>query len=311
MKVLAIGAHKGSILYKIFPEMIHDMEAKTNNWILSGAGMEGESYISDSNPEVLLKVFTAVRSKSFVEDEFNRSRELLDCGIPTPKVLEYTEYNGFPAIVYQRINNKKSFCKLAGEKPEMIPYLAKQMAEMTKDLHSKPAVSHSFPSKLEQYRKIIGENTCFDHKQKELMLEAIERISKHDTHTILHGDLHFGNIITDGKNPYFIDFGDASYGNPCNDLAMFYITTHYGSEHSFDLLYHLNWGQAMEFWNIFKIHYFGRDIPDEEILCELRDYMLARVTWFKHEQIQKALFSIFGQENCPVTSEVKLKMLGE
>ena len=32
--------------------------------------------------------------------------------------------------------------------------------------------------------------------------------------TCLHGDMHIGNVITDGMRDYWIDLGDFAYGNP-------------------------------------------------------------------------------------------------
>jgi len=281
------------------------------DWILSGGGMEGESYFSESHPDLFMKVYTLVSSKSYLENEFRLTQDLLSLGVSIPKELEITEFNGYPAIISQRIRNKKSFCRLAGEKPEMISNLANRMAAMVKDLHSKSVSDYSFESAFEKYQSLLNTNTLLDSKTKNAIQDALNEISADDRKTLLHGDMHFGNIITDGKNDYFIDLGDICYGNPNLDLATFYIATHFGCEHSFDFLYHLSWKQALDFWEEFKLCYYGREITDEEVFSELRNYMLARAIWYKHEQIQTSLCSILLSPDRHLTYEIKLKVLGE
>jgi len=60
---------------------------KIDDWTISGAGMEGE--------------------------EFRQNQLLIQMGINTPKGCELTQWNGHPAIVFQKITNKESFCKVS------------------------------------------------------------------------------------------------------------------------------------------------------------------------------------------------------
>lgn len=274
--------------------------------------MEGESYVSPSHPELIMKVYTACESESMAEYEYRQVRELQQRGVSVPEALEVTRFNGHPALVSRRVLNKKSFCSLAGEKPEMIPELAERMAAMVRELHSKKLPGGSaFPGALDKYRSLLEGNKVLNDRDKAAVSSAIDAIASDESQTLLHGDMHFGNVITDGERDYFIDLGDVSRGNPNHDLAMFYITTHYGCDHSFGFLYHLTWPQALEFWEVFKTSYYGMKIPDKEVFAELRNYMLARCVWFKLDQIQTSLCSILQSEDNPLTSEIRLSALGE
>lgn len=275
-----------------------------DDWTLSGAGMEGESYISESHPELIMKVYTIDRPAFLAEEEFRQTQLLVQMGINTPKGYELTQWNGHPAIVFQRITNKKSFSRLAGEHPEMIPSLARRMADSIKNLHSKSAIGTPFCSYLEKIRAILESTTVYDEKAKSRIRKALDEISKDERHTLVHGDMHYGNIITDGQQDYLIDMGDISYGHPNNDMAMLYIVTHYTPEHASDFLFHMTLSQAMEFWNEFKLCYYGREISDLEILDSLRNYLIVRSVWFKHEGLQKAFYSFFSQENFPLRYDV-------
>lgn len=291
-----------------FPEM----DTLPDDWALSGGGMEGESYVSKSHPELIMKVYTTCQSESAAEHEYHQVSELQQGGISVPKALKVIRFNGHPALISQRILNKKSFCRLAGEKPEMIPELAKRMAAMVRELHGQKLQGGStFPGALDKYRQLLECNTVLDERGKTTVASAIDAIASSETPTILHGDMHFGNVITDGNSDFFIDLGDVSWGNPNHDLAMFYITTHYGCDHSFNFLYHVTWPQALGFWEVFKTSYYGREISDEEVFNELRNYMLARCVWFKHDQIQTELCSILQRKDSLLTAEIRLAALGE
>jgi len=276
-----------------------------DDWKISGAGVEGESYISESHPELMMKVYTIERPASLVQEEFRQAQLLVQMGINTPKGYDLTQWNGRPAIIFQRITNKKSFCRIAGEHPEMIPSLARRMADSIKDLHSKSAIGTPFHSYLESMRALLESTAVFDDKTKSRIRKAIDEISKDERHTLVHGDMHYGNIITDGQQDYFIDLGDVSYGHPNHDMAMFYIVTHYTPKHALDYLFHMTFSQTMAFWNEFKVCYYGREISDLEILESLRNYLIVRAVWFKLEGLQRAFCSFFTQENIPVCHEVE------
>lgn len=276
-----------------------------DDWKISGAGMEGESYISESHPELMMKVYTIDRPASLVEEEFRQAQLLAQMGINTPKVYNLTQWNGRPAIIFQKITNKKSFCSLAGEHPEMIPSLARRMADSIKELHSKSAVGTPFRSYIENIRAILESTTVYDDEAKSRIRKALDEISKDERHTLVHGDMHYGNIITDGQQDYLIDLGDISYGHPNNDIAMFYIVTHYTPGPASEFLFHISLSQAMVFWNEFKLCYYGREISDQEILDDLKNYLLARAVWFKLEGLQKAYYSFLSQENIPLQQGVE------
>lgn len=250
-----------------------------DDWKLSGGGMQADSYLHKNNPELILKLFSESVPFKVIEDEFRISDSLTEYGIPCPKAIRMVSFGKRNGIIYQRIINKKSFSRLAGEKPEMIPFLAKQLAELGRKLHSTSAENSPFPSQMKLFRQLIDENKKLDGKTLAIMDEAWHQILKDDSKTFIHGDFHFGNAITDGKSNYFIDLGSAAYGNPNFDISMFYFVTHYGSEEVTHLNYHMSVAQIESFWTEFKKNYYGRNIPDEELILILRPYLLFRILW--------------------------------
>lgn len=275
------------------------------DWEQFGGGIQGDSYFSKTDPTVILKLYSENISKQYVEHEFNFSQSVIEAGIKSPEALEMVRLDNRWGIVFRRVLNKKSFCRLAGECPESIAPLAKRLADMGKDLHSKPSKGTPFPGAVPFFQKILEENALIDNEMREKMQKAMEEVVAEDRKTLLHGDFHFGNAITDGKEDYFIDLGNLSFGNPKFDLSMFYLVTHYGTEEVLRHNFHLDIQQAMLFWEEFKNAYFGRSISDEELLPTLKNYLLLRTLWIQRDTgnapFCRLLMELFAREDTPCT----------
>lgn len=281
------------------------MEINIEDWEQFGGGIQGDSFFSRKDPGVILKLFSENISKSYVEHEFNFSQAVADAGIRSPEALEMVSCGKRWGIVFKRILHKKSFSRLSGEYPEKIPELAKRLSDMAKDLHSKPAEGTPFPGALPFFRRILEENTIIDDEMRAKMQKALREIETEDRNTLLHGDFHFGNAITDGKEDFFIDLGNLSYGNPKFDISMFYLVTHYGTEEILQYNFHMTIPQATEFWEEFKKSYYGRAIPDEELAPLLRNYLLVRTLWIQKDTgnapFVQLLMNLFAREDMPCT----------
>lgn len=273
------------------------------DWVQFGGGIQGDSFYSKTDPTVILKLYSENISHRYVEHEFDFSKAVIKAGIKSPEAIEMVNYGSRWGIVFRRVPNKKSFCRAAGESPEMIPSLAKRLSDMARALHSKPAEGTPFPGTVPFFKRILQDNTLIDGQMREKMQRAMDEIAAEDRGTLLHGDFHYGNAITDGSEDFFIDLGNLSYGNPTFDISMFYLVTHYGSEEVIRHNFHLSVPQAMAFWSEFKRTYYGKDIPDEELLQSLKKYLLIRTLWIQRESgdapYSRALMNLFAREDTP------------
>lgn len=283
------------------------VEDRFEDWILSGKGMQGESYTHRSDDSIYLKLFFEGIDRNFIEGEFKKNRDLEAFGIPCPKALRMVSFGNRSGIVFQRINHKKSFNKACGDNPDLIPLLATKLAEMGKALHQRSAEGSPFPGAVQIYRQLLEKNRIIDEIDANLrvrMKDALDLAAKENQCTFLHGDFHFGNAITDGKEYYFIDLGGFSWGNPKFDIAMFYFVSHYGNEAVCEENYHINVRQVMQFWNEFKRSYYGREVSDGELMKELNPYLLLRTLWILEEvgdfPFVRRLIDIFSMDNPPL-----------
>jgi len=102
------------------------------------------------------------------------------------------------------------------------------------------------------------------------------------TPTCLHGDLHIGNIITDGSRDLWIDVGDFAYGVPQWDLGMMYYSSHFMSEERNDNIFHLDHETLVAHWDAFARVYYGTDSQEalDAEIEKLHPFIATKIAFF-------------------------------
>ncbi len=252
-----------------------------NDYESSGAGALGESYISKSNPNILLKLYSREREQMGL-DEYERARKVYQIGVPcpTPGELVRTE-EGLLGIQFHRIVGKKSYARALSEHPERLEAYAARFAEECKRLHSIRPEPGLFPTAKEQCLMHIRLNKFLTDEEKAGLERYVGNLP--DADTALHGDLHYGNIIfTEDGTHYFIDLGDFCTGSPLFDLAIIYRQTCKMPEAFIKENYHINAATAKAFWQAFVPQYFGPDARIEEVEAMLEPYNTLRSLTVEH-----------------------------
>lgn len=252
-----------------------------NDYESSGAGALGESYISKSNPNILLKLYSREREQMGL-DEYERARKVYQIGVPcpTPGELVRTE-EGLLGIQFHRIVGKKSYARALSEHPERLEAYAARFAEECKRLHSIRPEPGLFPTAKEQCLMHIRLNKFLTDEEKAGLERYVGNLP--DADTALHGDLHYGNIIfTEDGTHYFIDLGDFCTGSPLFDLAIIYRQTCKMPEAFIKENYHIDAATAKAFWQAFVPQYFGPDARIEEVEAMLEPYNTLRSLAVEH-----------------------------
>jgi uncharacterized protein (TIGR02172 family) len=252
-----------------------------NDYESSGAGALGESYISKSNPNILLKLYSREREQMGL-DEYERARKVYQIGVPcpTPGELVRTE-EGLLGIQFHRIVGKKSYARALSEHPERLEEYAARFAEECKKLHSIRPEPGLFPTAKEQCLMHIRLNKFLTDEEKAGLERYVGNLP--DADTALHGDLHYGNIIfTEDGTHYFIDLGDFCTGSPLFDLAIIYRQTCKMPEAFIKENYHIDAATAKAFWQAFVPQYFGPDARIEEVEAMLEPYNTLRSLAVEH-----------------------------
>ena len=241
----------------------------------SGAGALGESYISKSNPDILLKLYPREREQMGL-DEYERACKVYSIGVPCPAPGELVRTGkGLLGIQFRRIVGKKSYARALSEHPERLEEYAARFAEECRRLHAIRPEQGLFPTAKEQCLTHIRLDKFLSDEEKAALARYVGGLP--DADTALHGDLHYGNIIfTDDGWQYFIDLGDFCTGSPLFDLAIVYRQTCLMPEPFIKENYHIDAATARAFWHAFVPCYFGPDAVIEEVEAMLEPYNTLR-----------------------------------
>lgn len=269
-------------------------------WNGFGGGSSSKSYYHKTDTSLMLKMMDKSASTDMYRKEIENSEKVYNLGIPTPKPGELVTDGTCIGIIYERIVGKRSFARAIGEEPEKIPFFAAGYAEMVRSLHSTECPVTLFPDVKSLYRELILRNP---YRSADLKSKAVAFMdSLPDATTCLHGDLHFGNIITTGRNSYFIDLNNFCYGNPLFDFGMMQALVAVGPDtvERFTDEFHCTPEQASTFYDMSLYEYFGHDTDLEKLKSDIMPYAAVRLMTMEPEcstqapdNIADEMYSIF------------------
>lgn len=262
------------------------MEAKLidlSKWQLSGGGAQGESFFSPEDPLLMLKLFHESVPVDSVIEEITISKNVWEAGVPAVEPGQFVTDGKRYGIIFRRVQNKKSFCTAVSKDPSCLEDMAVRLADMGKALHSMKADKKVFSPVTAMYRNYLEIDKSMTPDEKKACEDILEHLEKEDKScTLVHGDFHYGNVITDGVKDYFIDLGTFGWGNPDFDNSMMFFVTHLVTEEMSTGLYHIDCATARRYWDVYKDRYFGPGAPsDDELLKRYAPYLLLRVMFFE------------------------------
>ena len=150
---------------------------------------------------------------------------------------------------------------------------------MAQELHAKQADTTLLGSYKQRIEQFYREKNRVPEDYKQRALEFLNTVP--DTPRCVHGDLHIGNIITDGERDLWIDLGEFAYGAPEWDLALLWTMCHNMPDDRVRHIFHLTHEQMMAHWDIFFPAYIGTNDPQaiDEATKRLLPYYAAKVPY--------------------------------
>ena len=238
--------------------------------------MFGNMYESDRHPGVILKLNKNTDKKGPWE-EYDKSGRIAALGVKTPRVYDFVTDGQHFGYTAQKIVGKKSFSRLVADNPKDTDNYARMYSQEAIAFHNTPCDTSAFPSMHKEMTDTIAGSQLLSDKVKQDALAILADIP--DTRTCLHGDLTTGNLITDGKECYWIDLGWFCYGNPLFDLTQFYFYQKYLPTPFLKKIIHLSHKQIKAFSISLCKHYFHIHEPEERKSLEalVRKVMYIRV----------------------------------
>ena len=232
-----------------------------DDYIQTGEGGTALTY-NHKDGHTLAKLFMPSMAADNAVREFRINQVVYESGLPTPKPIRLiTDGTRFGAE-YELIQPKRSFTRIISQEPDQLVPLSERFAVLAKQIHQTPADTTRLPDMRELVGTWIDRLADLPDDFKARFHRFIDTVPS--TPTCLHGDLHIGNIITDGSRDLWIDVGDFAYGAPQWDLGMMFYTANFMSAERADSIFHLDNDMLRAHWKAFAPVYYGTD--DEKVL---------------------------------------------
>ena len=222
--------------------------------------------------------FEADRAKA----EFLTARAVFELGIPSPEPFRLITDGQRSGAEYELIKNKRSYTRIISQEPERLEEISLKFARMAKELHAKQADTTRLQSYKQRIANFYHEKDMVPEDYKQRVLQFLDTVP--DTPRCLHGDLHIGNIITDGQRDLWIDLGEFAYGVPEWDLALLWTMCHNMPGDRVEHIFHITHDTMQAHWDIFFPAYLGTSDPQaiHEATQRLLPYYAAKVPYIFH-----------------------------
>ena len=222
--------------------------------------------------------FEADRAKA----EFLTARAVFELGIPSPEPFRLITDGQRSGAEYELIKNKRSYTRIISQEPERLEEISLKFARMAKELHAKQADTTRLQSYKQRIANFYHEKDMVPEDYKQRVLQFLDTVP--DTPRCLHGDLHIGNIITDGQRDLWIDLGEFAYGVPEWDLALLWTMCHNMPGDRVEHIFRITHDTMQAHWDIFFPAYLGTNDPQaiHEATQRLLPYYAAKVPYIFH-----------------------------
>ena len=251
---------------------------RLEDYVQTGEGGTAITY-NHKNGKTLAKLFMPGVAADTATREFLINQVVYKSGLPTPQPIRLiTDGTRFGAE-YELISPKRSFTRIISQEPDQLVPLSERFAVLARQIHETPADTQRLPDMKELVATWIDRREGLPETYKERLHRFIDSVPS--APTCLHGDLHIGNIITDGQRDLWIDVGDFAYGVPEWDLCMMFYATHYLTAERADNIFHLDLPTLKAHWDAFARVYYGTD-SKEELEAETRKlypFFAAKITF--------------------------------
>ena len=249
-----------------------------DDYFQTGEGGTALTY-NHKNGKTLAKLFMQSLAAENAVREFHTNQVVYESGLPTPQPIRLiTDGERFGAE-YELISPKRSFTRIISQEPDKLVPLSQRFAILARQIHETPADTQRLPDMKELVAYWIDKYEQLPDSYKERLHRTLDTIPT--ATTCLHGDLHIGNIITDGSRDLWIDVGDFAYGVPEWDLCMMYYSTNFMSEARADNIFHLDLLTLRKHWEVFAKEYYGTDSKEaiEEEERKLQPYIALKIAF--------------------------------
>ena len=234
------------------------MEINLNDWTLKSNRTATQVFVN-SDESQLLKIYKSISDEEMtaIAAEYNMSSKISKLGVPTPGVIEIAHLeNGCYGVIYENIKNKVSLSRAVSQDKSKMDTCMIKFARMGELIHETEVDDVKLFDDIEEIiKKNLPKVKTYTDEDKQIILDFMASVPK--TKTLIHGDFHPGNVITNWDKDYVIDVGDFTYGNPLYDWAQWFFMSHYLPEDNIDKVFHMSKADIIECWRLSVKYSFG------------------------------------------------------
>jgi uncharacterized protein (TIGR02172 family) len=249
-----------------------------DDYIQTGEGGTALTY-THKDGRSLAKLYKSGFEAERAKAEFLTARTVFELGIPSPEPYRLISDGERTGAEYELIKGKRSYTRIISQEPERLEEISLKFARMARKLHEVKADTTRLRSYKQGIERFYREKNMVPEDYKQRALVFLETVP--DTPRCLHGDLHIGNIITDGERDLWIDMGEFAYGAPEWDLALLWTMCHNMPDDRVQHIFHITHDMMKAHWDIFFPAYLGTSDPQavDEATKRLLPYYAAKVPY--------------------------------
>ncbi len=228
-----------------------------------GRGAKGDVY--RYNDELVIKIYNQSNTYSDVEREIAMARKAFILGIPTAISFGIVSVGDKYGAMYELVDSE-TISNYIARNPAQTEACAKVMAELAATIHSTEIKKDDgFPAAIERAGEYIqggiGQEDKVLAEKCMALLKALP-----DNNTLLHGDLHTGNVFLQAGEPLLIDMDRLATGHPIielSDLYYFYVILGKDDPSTVERFMGFSYETSCRFMRLFLKYYLETEDTDK------------------------------------------------
>ncbi len=222
-------------------------------------GANGACYKVDD--ETVLKLYYDYIDEASAAKEKKLAKMAFVAGVPTAISYDVVQCGNRRGVLYEMLK-ADTFSKYIEKNVHRLDAVVEMYVSFCKQIHAIAGDPNTFPDAVTLSCGYIDACGLFNDGQRAAIKERLLRVEKQNT--LIHWDLHPGNIMMQGDSPCLIDMGDMAIGTPYFDLGQIKQVLHYYAGMGLcNKIIGLDDAIALRVWSKFVASYFGNPAPDQ------------------------------------------------
>jgi uncharacterized protein (TIGR02172 family) len=222
-------------------------------------GANGECYKVDD--ETVLKLYYDHIDETSAAKEKALAKKAFVAGVPTAISYDVVVCGNRKGVLYEMLK-ADTLSKYIEKNIHRLDAVIEMYVGFCKQIHAIAGDPNTFPDAVTLACGYVDACDVFNDRQRAAIKDRLLRAEKQNT--LIHWDLHPGNIMMQGDRPCLIDMGDMAIGTPYFDLGQIKQVLHYYAGMGLcQKIIGLDDAIALRVWMRFVASYFGNPALDE------------------------------------------------